>query len=102
MMEEGRQVAAAHNVELHQDPWEMNVEAIKRGQSRGENYAHVASMLKDVWHQRATEIDWIIGAFVREAKKAGIPVPLNHALYCLVKGHEASWRFDHIKQENIG
>jgi len=99
MMEEGKKVAAARNVILHQDPWDMNVQAILKGQSRGKGYAHIASMLKDVWNQCPTEIDWITGSFVREAAKQGIPVPLNRALYCLVKAREASWKYDDLKRE---
>lgn len=99
MMEEGKKVAAARNVILHRDPWEMNVQAIVKGQSRGKGYAHIASMLKDVWNQHPTEIDWITGSFVREAAKVGIPVPLNRALYCLVKAREASWKYDALKKE---
>lgn len=100
MMEEGRKVAAARNVIFHQDPWEMNVQALKKGETRGKGYAHVASMLKDVWNHSPTEIDWITGWFVREAAKVGIPVPLNRALYCLVKGREASWKYDYLKEAN--
>lgn len=100
MMEEGRKVAAAYNVKFYEDPWEMNVQAIKKGETKGKKYAHIASMLKDVWDHSPTEIDWITGAFVREAAKVGIPVPLNHALYCLVKAREASWQYDYLKEAN--
>ena len=100
MMEEGRKVAAACNVNFHEDPWEMNVQALKKGETKGKGYAHIASMLKDVWNHTPTEIDWITGSFIREATKAGIPVPLNHALYCLVKAREASWQYDYLKGAN--
>jgi 2-dehydropantoate 2-reductase len=88
LVEEGKQVAAAAGVELHEDPWEMNVLATRRG-SR-----HYPSMLEDVEAQRPTEIDQITGALVREAARVGVPVPLHTALYRLVKAREASWSSD--------
>ena len=84
LVEEGKQVAAAAGIELHEDPWEMNVLATRRG-SR-----HYPSMLEDVEAHRPTEIDQITGALVREAARVGVPVPLHTALYRLVKAREAS------------
>jgi 2-dehydropantoate 2-reductase len=88
LVEEGKRVAGAAGVELHQDPWEMNVLATKRG-SR-----HYPSMLEDVEAHRPTEIDQITGALVREAERLGVPVPLHAAMYRLVKAREASWAPD--------
>jgi 2-dehydropantoate 2-reductase len=88
LVEEGKQVAAAAGIELHEDPWEMNVLATKRGS------AHYPSMLEDVEARRPTEIDRITGALVREAERVGVPVPLHSALYRLVKAREASWEPD--------
>ncbi len=92
-MDEGKRVAAACGVELFEDPWEMNVEATSHGQSGNEDYAHAPSMLEDVRARRLTESDWITGAIIREAEKAGIAAPINETLYRLVKGKEASWSF---------
>jgi 2-dehydropantoate 2-reductase len=88
LVEEGKRVAAAAGVELHEDPWEMNVLATQRG-SR-----HYPSMLEDVEAHRPTEIDQITGALVRQAARVGVPVPLHTALYRLVKAREASWSSD--------
>jgi 2-dehydropantoate 2-reductase len=88
LVEEGKQVAAAAGIELHEDPWEMNVLATRRGS------AHYPSMLEDVEAHRPTEIDRITGALVREAGRVGVPVPLHTALYRLVKAREASWSSD--------
>ncbi|HUK95905.1 MAG TPA: 2-dehydropantoate 2-reductase [Gaiellaceae bacterium] len=88
LVEEGKQVAAAAGVELHEDPWEMNVLATQRG-SR-----HYPSMLEDVEARRPTEIEHITGALVREAERLGVPVPLHTALYRLVRAREASWAPD--------
>jgi 2-dehydropantoate 2-reductase len=86
LVEEGKRVAAAAGVELHEDPWEMNVLATQRG-SR-----HYPSMLEDVEARRPTEIEHITGALVREADRLGVPVPLHAALYRLVRAREASWQ----------
>jgi 2-dehydropantoate 2-reductase len=92
LVEEGKRVAAAAGVELHEDPWEMNVHATQRG-SR-----HYPSMLEDVEARRPTEVDQISGALVREADRLGVPVPLHATLYRLVKAKEASWATDHGSQ----
>ena len=85
LVEEGKRVAASAGVELHEDPWEMNVLATQRG-SR-----HYPSMLEDVEAHRPTEIEHITGALVREASRQGVPVPLHTTLYRLVRAREASW-----------
>ncbi len=85
LVDEGKAVAAAAGIELHDDPWEMNVLATKRG------HAHYPSMLEDVDAQRPTEVELITGSVVREAERQDVPVPLHTALYGLVKGKEASW-----------
>jgi 2-dehydropantoate 2-reductase len=88
LMDEGKRVAAAAGIELHEDPWEMNVLATRRG-SR-----HYPSMLEDVEAHRPTEVDQITGALVREAQRLGVDVPLQTAMYRLVKAREASWADD--------
>jgi 2-dehydropantoate 2-reductase len=85
LVDEGKAVAAAAGVALREDPWEMNVHATKRGA------AHYPSMLEDVETGRLTEIELITGALVREAERAGVPVPLHSAMYALVRGREAAY-----------
>ncbi len=85
LVDEGKRVAAAAGVELHDDPWEMNVHATRRGS------AHYPSRLEDVEAHRQTEIELITGSLVREAERLGVPVPLHQALYRLIKAKEASW-----------
>jgi 2-dehydropantoate 2-reductase len=85
LVDEGKRVAAAAGVDLHDDPWEMNVLATNRGS------AHYPSMLEDVDAQRPTEVELINGALVREAERYGVPAPLHTALYRLVKAREASY-----------
>jgi 2-dehydropantoate 2-reductase len=85
LVDEGKAVAAAAGIELHDDPWEMNVLATKRGS------AHYPSMLEDIEAGRETEIELITGSLVREADTHGVPVPLHTLLYALVRGKEASF-----------
>jgi 2-dehydropantoate 2-reductase len=92
LIDEGVAIAAAAGVALHDDPWEMNVLAVNRGETGHSGYAHVPSMLEDVRARRATEVDFITGALVRESLRLGVPAPLNTALYRLVKAREASWQ----------
>ena len=86
LVDEGKTVAGAAGIELHDDPWEMNVLATRRGS------AHYPSMLEDADARRQTEIELITGSLVREAKRHDVPVPLHAMLYALVKGKEASWQ----------
>jgi 2-dehydropantoate 2-reductase len=85
LVDEGKRVAAAACVELHDDPWEMNVLATKRGS------AHYPSMLEDVEARRPTEVELINGALVREAEHHGVDAPLQNAVYRLVAAREASY-----------
>jgi len=85
LVDEGKAVAAAAGVELHDDPWEMNVLATQRG------HRHFPSMLEDVEAHRPTELELINGALVREAERLGVSVPLQTAVYRLVKAREASY-----------
>ena len=89
LIEEGKTVAAAAGIELHEDPWAMN--------QLGAMTNHPTSMLYDVRHQLPTEVDFLSGAIAREAERAGVPAPLHTAVYRLIKGKEASWTF---KDEN--
>jgi 2-dehydropantoate 2-reductase len=85
LVDEGKAVAARAGVELHDDPWEMNVLATQRG------HRHFPSMLEDVEARRPTELESINGALVREAQRFDVPLPLQTALYRLVKAREASY-----------
>ncbi len=93
LMDEGKSVAAAAGIELHEDPWQMNVLATQRGS------AHYPSMLEDVNARRPTEIDLITGSLVREAERLGVPVPLHQTLYRLIKAKEDSYRDPKGRQE---
>ncbi len=83
LIDEGKRVAAALDIAWHEDPWKMNC--------LGAETDHPPSMLYDVKNHLATEIDFLSGAIVREAKHAGVPALLHEAMWRLVKGKEASW-----------
>jgi 2-dehydropantoate 2-reductase len=85
LVDEGKRIAAAAGVDLHDDPWEMNVLATRRGS------AHYPSMLEDIEARRPTEVDLITGALVREAETHGVAAPLHTAMYALVRAKEASF-----------
>ena len=91
LIDEGVAVAGAAGVLLHDDPWEMNVLAVARGETAHSDYAHRPSMLEEVLAERATEVEFITGALVREAGRLGVAVPLSTAMYRLVRATEASW-----------
>jgi 2-dehydropantoate 2-reductase len=85
LIDEGKRVAEAAGVGLHEDPWEMN--------RVGAMTNHPPSMLHDVRHKATTEIDFLSGAIAREAERVGVPAPLHTAVYRLIKGKEAAWNF---------
>lgn len=85
LVEEGTAAAGAAGPGTADDPWEMNVFATQRGS------AHRPSMLEDVEAERPTEVESINGALVREATRLGVPVPLQRALYTLVRAREAAY-----------
>ena len=89
LIEEGKRVAEAAGVRLHEDPWAMN--------KIGAMTNHPPSMLYDARHQLLTEVDFLSGAIAREARRAGVSAPLHTAVYQLIKGKEASWTY---KEEN--
>jgi 2-dehydropantoate 2-reductase len=89
LIDEGKRVAEAAGVRLHEDPWAMN--------KIGAMTNHPPSMLYDARRQLPTEVDFLSGAIAREAQRAGVSAPLHTAVYQLIKGKEASWTY---KEEN--
>jgi len=85
LVDEGLAVAQALGITLHDDPKQM----IRYAASAPGK--HKASMLQDVEARRPTEVDFMNGAIVRLGEQAGVPTPLNRALWALVKGLEHSW-----------
>ena len=85
LIAEGEAVAQALGIELHGDPRQM----VQKGANAPGQ--HRASMLQDVLAKRQTEVDFMNGAIVNWGKQAGVPTPLNRALWELIKGLEHSW-----------
>jgi len=85
LIDEGKRVAFAAGITLHEDPWQMN--------KIGAMTNHPPSMLYDVRHQSPTEIEFLSGAIAREAEQLGVAAPLHTAIYRLIQAKEASWSF---------
>lgn len=79
-------VVRAKGIELpYPDPLERVIAVCR---ATAEN---VASMLQDVINQRPTEVQFINGAIVREAKGFGIPTPANRILTSLIQAIQESY-----------
>jgi len=87
LVDEGKAVAAAQQIELDADPEDLIDHAARKDVA----YDHKASMLQDIEARRQTEIDYLNGGIVRFGREHGVPTPLNQAIWALVKGLEASW-----------
>jgi 2-dehydropantoate 2-reductase len=87
LVDEGKAVAAAQQIELDADPEELIDHAARPDVA----YDHKASMLQDVEARRATEVDYLNGGIVHFGREHGVPTPLNEAILALVKGLERSW-----------
>ena len=85
LIAEGEAVARALGIKLDADPRTL---VMKGANAPGK---HKASMLQDVLAGRQTEVDFMSGAIVKAGEQAGVPTPLNQAMWALVKGLEKSW-----------
>jgi 2-dehydropantoate 2-reductase len=85
LLQEGEAVARALGITLHGDMRAMIAEGAKAPGKRN------VSMLLDVMAGRLTEVDFINGAIADCGEKLDVPVPLNRAVWQLVKGLEHSW-----------
>ncbi len=73
-------VAAARGLHLPFDDVTAAVEAVARRTARNHS-----SMLQDIQRGAPTEIEAINGAVVRAGEQVGVPTPLSHSLFLLVK-----------------
>jgi 2-dehydropantoate 2-reductase len=87
LVDEGKAVAGAQEIELDADPEELIDYAARPDVA----YDHKASMLQDVEARRETEIDYLSGGVARFGREHGVATPLNEAVTALIKGLEASW-----------
>ena len=86
LIDECEAVAGALGIELDHDPEDMVDHAARVA------HDHKASMTQDVLAHRQTEIDFLNGAIVERGEEQDLPVPLNRAIWALVKALEDSWR----------
>jgi len=82
---EGESVARTLGIALHGDARQMIAEGA------GAPGKRKVSMLLDILDRRQTEVDFVNGAIADCGEKLGVPVPLNRAIWQLVKGLEHSW-----------
>jgi 2-dehydropantoate 2-reductase len=85
LLQEGESVAKALGISLYGDTRQMVAEGASATGKRN------VSMLLDVLAKRPTEVDFLNGAIADWGEKLGVPVPLNRAIWQLVKGLEHSW-----------
>jgi 2-dehydropantoate 2-reductase len=85
LLQEGESVARALGITLHGDARQMIAEGARAPGKRN------VSMLLDILAKRQTEVDFVNGAIADWGEKLGVPVPLNRAIWQLVKGLEHSW-----------
>jgi 2-dehydropantoate 2-reductase len=53
---------------------------------------NTSSMLQDVLNKKATEVDYINGAIVREGDALGISTPTNRVLTSMVRAIQESYK----------
>ncbi len=85
-VEEAVKVARHRHVRLPYEDPVRRVEAVCEATAD-----NIASMLQDVLNHRLTEVAFINGAIVREAKAASIPTPVNWTLTRLVEAIEQTY-----------
>jgi 2-dehydropantoate 2-reductase len=88
LVDEGKAVTAAQQIELDADPEELIDYAARPDVA----YGHKASMLQDVEARRATEVDFLNGGISEFGRRLGVPTPTHDAIWALVKGVEAAWQ----------
>jgi 2-dehydropantoate 2-reductase len=74
-------VATRQGIKLPYEDPVVAVESVARNTE-----ANISSMLQDVLRGTPTEIDAINGAIIRAGEQVGVPTPINHILWRLVKG----------------
>jgi len=83
---EAAAVARARGITLsYDDPLSIVYDVARR------TGANRSSMLQDFDRHRPTEIEVMNGAIVREAARAGIPVPVNATITRVVRAMERAW-----------
>ena len=73
---------------LHTDKTELTEYIAGIIQNTANNYS---SMLQDIRNNRRTEIDYITGFLIKQARAHGLSTPENDRLYHLVKNREQQY-----------
>jgi 2-dehydropantoate 2-reductase len=82
---EAASVAQAKGIDIAPEPVARTIAVCQATAS------NISSMLQDVRANRQTEIEAINGAVLAEARRLGIPAPVNAELFAAVKGLEKSY-----------
>ncbi len=91
--EETSKVAQAKGIRLlYSNPKKKVIESCKK------TAGNVNSMLQDILKGKRTEIDYLNGAIVKEARKIRMDAPLNRILWILVKSLEKGGMLSSSKQ----
>jgi len=85
-VQEAVKVAKRKRIKLVYDDPIQKVEGVAKA-----TCGNICSMLQDVLRKRRTEIDFINGAIIRQAKSLNIPTPVNEVLTNIVKTIESSY-----------
>ena len=85
-VQEAVKVAKRKRIKLMYDDPIQKVEGVAKATA-----GNICSMLQDVLKKKRTEIDFINGAVIRQAKALNIPTPVNEVLTNLVKTVESSY-----------
>lgn len=83
---EATRLAKKKRIKLLYDDPIQKVESVSK--ATGNN---VSSMLQDVLKKKRTEVDYINGAILRQAKSLNIPTPANEILANLIRSVESSY-----------
>lgn len=87
VIEEVFQVMNACSIPVEKSTLESTVHQVIR--ATAENFS---SMKQDIYYQRKTEIDFITGYLLKQAKIHNIQAPENQALYTQIHHIEQSWK----------
>ena len=84
---EAAAVAEAKRIQLpYPDPFRRMLDVCR------DTAGNTSSMLQDVLNKKATEVDYINGAIVREGDVFGIPTPTNRVLTSMVQAIQESYK----------
>lgn len=91
-LKEAMKVVERKRIKLpYEDPVQKANEVCKKTAN------NISSMLQDILNQKLTEIDFINGAIVEEAKKLGLSTPINETLTYLVQAIQNTYKDRVIK-----